>query len=112
MVVLDSDDVQVGKLKRHTLTMEDIGSPKAVRLAARLNKISPHASILGFKEDFPPAEAVTKKQVDQCDVIIDCSGSDEVVRRLEAYSRQEEEIFFGGVPPAPLSSTTGASHRN
>lgn len=94
LVVLDSDDVQVGNLIRHTLTLEDVGSSKALCLAARLNKISPHAAVVGFKEDFPPSDAATKERVDACDVVIDCTGSDEVVRRLEAYSWKEGKAFF------------------
>lgn len=94
LVVLDSGDVHVGNLTRHTLTMEDVGTPKALSLAARLNKISPHAIALGHKSDFPPDEAVIKEQVDQCGVIIDCTGSDEVVRWLDRYPWNGDRVFF------------------
>jgi len=94
LLVLDSEDVQVGNLTRHTLTMEDVGAPKALGLATRLNEISPHATVVGIKGEFPPADAVTKEQVDQCGVVIDCTGSDEVARWLDRYSWEGEKIFF------------------
>lgn len=94
LLVLDSEDVEVGNLTRHTLTMEDVGAPKAVGLATRLNEISPHATVVGIKGEFPPADAATKEQVDQCDVVIDCTGSDEVVRWLDRYPWEGERMFF------------------
>jgi ThiF family len=58
LLVLDSEGVQVGNLTRHSLTMEHVGTPKALGLATRLNKISPHATVLGHKSEFPPTDAV------------------------------------------------------
>jgi molybdopterin/thiamine biosynthesis adenylyltransferase len=92
--ILDSDNLHLGNLVRHSLTMEDIGFPKSLRLAARLNKISPHATAFGINDEFPPADALTKEKIEQCDVIIDCTGSDEVVRRLDIYSWAADKIFF------------------
>lgn len=94
LLILDLDDVKAGNLTRHMLTIDDIGSPKALRLADRLNKVSPHATVVGFKEEFPPAGGACKDAVDQCDVIIDCTGSDEVIRSLEAYEWKSEKAFL------------------
>jgi hypothetical protein len=94
LLILDSAEVQVGNLTRHTLTMEDVGGPKALGLATRLSKISPHAKVLGHKSEFPPADGVIKQQVDQCGVVIDCTGSDEVVRWLDKYPWEGERVFF------------------
>ena len=74
--------------------MEDVGAPKALGLATRLSKISPHAEVLGHKSEFPPADGVIKQQVDQCGVVIDCTGSDEVVRWLDKYPWEGERVFF------------------
>lgn len=93
LVILDADDMKTGNLTRHTLTIEDIGAPKALRLTNRLNKISPHASVVGFKEEFPPAHGPSKDAVDQCEIVIDCTGSDDVIRSLEAYKWRNENTF-------------------
>jgi len=42
----------------------------------------------------PPSEVVIKVKIDRCDLVIDCTGSDEVARQLEAYSWAEEKLFF------------------
>jgi hypothetical protein len=94
IVVIDSDNVTVGNLTRHTLSMDDTGESKALGLARRLNTLSPQASALGFKTDFPPTDAAIKVEIDQCDLIFDCTGSDEITRQLEAYSWAEEKLFF------------------
>jgi len=94
IVVIDSDNVTVGNLTRHTLNMDDTGEAKSLSLARRLNTLSPHASAFGFKTDFPPSEVAIKVKIDRCDLVIDCTGSDEVARQLEAYSWAEEKLFF------------------
>lgn len=94
LIVFDSENIGVGNLTRHTLTMEDVGSPKSLCLAARLNKLSPHASVAGFNSDFPPSEAEEKRVIEECDVIVDCTGSDEVVRHLDAYPWKTDKVFL------------------
>ncbi len=94
LVVIDSDNVTVGNLTRHTLNMDDTGEPKAVSLARRFNTLSPHAFALGFKTDFPPSDPAIMAEIDRCDLVFDCTGSDEVARQLEAYPWTGERLFF------------------
>jgi len=94
LIVIDSDDVTVGNLTRHTLTMNEAGEPKAVSLASRLNTLSPHASVVGFKADFPQIEGNGRAEIDRCDLVFDCTGSDEVARQVEAYPWTGEKLFF------------------
>jgi hypothetical protein len=94
LVLIDSDNVTVGNLTRHTLNMDDAGEPKAVSLARRLNTLSPHASALGFNTDFPPTDPAIRAEIDRSDLVFDCTGSDEVARQLEAYPWTGERLFF------------------
>jgi hypothetical protein len=94
LAILDSDDISVGNLTRHTLTLEDVGTPKAEALAAHLNKVSPHADVVGFKEDFPPKAPAARQALEDSEIIIDCTGSYRVICQLQAYPWTNPKTFF------------------
>jgi len=47
LTILDAEPFEVGNLVRHTLTIDNLGQPKAEALASRLNAASPSAAVVG-----------------------------------------------------------------
>lgn len=95
LLIVDSDIIKVGNLVRHTLSMTDIGKRKAEALAAHLNQISPHARAEGIPESFPDRISEgNKKKLTECDIIFDCSGTDNVLRGFGECSWNKDTIFF------------------
>lgn len=93
LAILDDGLVEAGNLARHTLTVEDIGLPKASRLARRLDQVNPNASVTGFFGPFPTSDAATTNALWAADVIIDTTGSDAVVESLAAVEWRPEMCF-------------------
>lgn len=103
MLIVDEDRLEAGNLVRHTLGLKEINEHKAEAVAARLNQISPFAHIEFITEHFPPSHPAVFAQVSACDLIVDCSGSDELLYELSAFQREREHLFFS------LSVNLGAS---
>ena len=88
--IADIDIFKVGNLSRHTLSLNSIGSDKCDSLCSHLNAINPHAEIkpinntlsLVFDSEVPH----TSIEIDNYDIIIDCTGENSV---LEAFSSIE-----------------------
>jgi hypothetical protein len=93
MIIMDGESLQAGNLARHTLGLDDLGKNKATRLADRLNSLSPHASVQGIDHGFPPEAGEEAEQVQKCQVVIDCTADDDVIRRLEAFQWNEAQFF-------------------
>lgn len=53
MALLDPQSFEIGNQTRHTLGGADIGSNKAISLAAKLSKINPLSEIVGFEASLP-----------------------------------------------------------
>jgi len=100
--VMDDDTLVVGNLARHSLCMADVGWKKADGLANHLNLTMPDADVVAFPEAFPPADKKQIAEMAKFDVIVDCSGSDDVLRALAAFPWETERHFVS------LSMTWGA----
>ena len=85
MVVVDGQNLEAGNLARHTLTLEDLDQPKATSLAYRLNHLSPHARVEPINTFFPPSEGSEKVLLRNAEVVIDCTGSDEVLYEMKKF---------------------------
>ncbi len=102
LVTSDGEKLEAGNLCRHTLTLADIGIPKASGLARRLREVSPHLEIEEILDKFPPKADKDRKRVEHCDLIIDCTGSDELLQELKRFPWSEPKQFvsvslgFGG----------------
>lgn len=92
--VLDGETLEAGNLVRHNLTMAEVHKFKAVALADRLKLVSPHTDAYGFPSSFPPRDADLKRIVQNRDVIIETTGQDEVIDRLEHYDWQGPKLFL------------------
>lgn len=92
--LLDSDKLEIGNLSRHTLNLEDLLESKAVNVAKRLNVVSPHAVVEAMECEFPFVSEAQRVYIQQCDLILDCTGSDSVLYHLEKFAWESEKIFI------------------
>lgn len=93
ITLMDSDKFEAGNLSRHTLDLRDIEDSKAIKLARRLNLASPHAVVEAIECKFPFLEE-RKEYIQQCDLLLDCTGSDFVLQSLASFSWQSDKIFI------------------
>jgi len=93
ITVIDSDLFNAGNLVRHNLLLQDIKTAKAAALAARLNAASPHADARAVVAHFPNLDEVGAVSVQEADIVLDCTGSDEVLQAMAAYPWQTRKTF-------------------
>jgi len=94
LTIIDADILKTGNLVRHTLTLNDLGQFKAEAVANRLNKANPQAHIMAICDDFPPRRPIENAACNHCDVIIDCTGSDEVLLSLKNFPWKDNKVFY------------------
>lgn len=94
VVVVDSDDTDIGNLSRHILSLVDIGFPKAERLKERLKALSPNVYVDAIKDKFVPSNLVDQDIVRDCDIIIDCTASDSVLAKMAEFEWRGKKHFF------------------
>ncbi len=91
--IIDGDKLQIGNLSRHVLSIEDIGKRKAKAVAEKLAQNSPSIKI-EFKEDYLNKHNISL--LDDCDVIVDCTGNNDVVELLSEYEfATPKHIYIG-----------------
>lgn len=94
LTIMDGDRLEAGNLVRHTLDLEQIGEYKAGAMANRLNQVVPHASVSAINSFFPPIREADRVQVQKCEIILDCTGRDEVLHHLHSFSWEEPKLFY------------------
>ena len=94
MMVGDADLFKAGNLVRHTLGLEDLNKFKAEAVAKRLNSLSPFARVEWFNTKFPPSDAGRAVRMNEYDVVIDCTGDDELLYELSTFEWKGERTFF------------------
>lgn len=92
-VVVDADTVSAGNLVRHSLTLEDVGLSKSERLCRRLNTLSPHADFVPFVARFPELDEAALRHSAECDIVLDCSGTDDVLQALAEEARATDALY-------------------
>ncbi len=91
--VIDGDNLHVGNLSRHILTMSQIESNKAKAIAERLSENSPSVKVESIDEYLNPSNIAN---MDDCDVIVDCTGNNEVVDLLASHEfKTIKNIYVG-----------------
>jgi len=93
LTIIDGDKLDVGNLCRHTLSIEHVGKFKAESLAMRLNRISPHVIVQNIRHDFHEHTAAEQRIMQDCDIIIDCTGNDELAHQLSTFLWSGEKLF-------------------
>jgi hypothetical protein len=96
ILTCDGETVEIGNLRRHTLTMADVPHEKSLMLALHLNGCSPFANV-EWTYSFPNRLGVERDRVRRADVVIDCTASDDVAARLGTFDWDEgSRWFFSG----------------
>lgn len=83
ILIVDNDNLESGNLVRHTLTGAELGRNKAEATAERLQTAAPMSSI-STHTDLLPSGDLLQNLLEPYDIVIDCSGEDEVLKNLAA----------------------------
>lgn len=81
ILIIDHDNLEPGNLVRHTLTGADLGCNKASAIAERLRAAAPMSRITALAASLPSGDGL-QDLLDTFDVVLDCTGEDDVLRRL------------------------------
>lgn len=93
--VVDEDTIQIGNLSRHILTIADVARAKSHALAERLSSINPIRDCKPFDEDIRlPSNSLVEHLRDEVDIIVECTGSDQVLVALKSLDLGMEKEFF------------------
>lgn len=94
LLLIDGDTLEVGNLVRHTLTMSDLGKKKAEALSVRLVGVSPNIEVGFMAREFPLQAEHDVERLGRVAVIVDTTGSDEVVSALAAQQWPEPKLVI------------------
>lgn len=76
IALVDEDVLESGNINRHVATLIDVGKSKVPVVAQRLRQISPTVRVTEFTEKLPCDAKSIEAQLDEYDVVIDCTSSD------------------------------------
>lgn len=93
LTVCDEEILTAGNLVRHTLTLDDLGQLKATALARRLNAARPTADVRALTKRFPPSGDLPAGLLRTADVILDCTGEDDVAAAMSTYPWNGPKLF-------------------
>jgi hypothetical protein len=91
ITVCDPDDLTIGNLVRHTLTLSELGRNKVIELSRRLSAISPHVVCTAVETDFK--KATMAERMAKARLVLDCSGSDAVLDDLQSLPTSDGRIL-------------------
>ncbi len=92
-VVVDGELVEHGNLCRHVVGMGALDMFKSRSMMARLNAARATAEIDEICAEFPDLKDEDRKRLEASSLIIDCTGSDEVLQSLETYPWPSDKLF-------------------
>lgn len=81
--LIDGDVLAAGNLARHVLTASSVGARKAGALATRLRAIAPAVTIETVETYLPLDVQLAHDQLVDAEVVIDCTGADDVPHLLK-----------------------------
>jgi hypothetical protein len=91
---MDTDRLEAGNLVRHTLGFPAVRSPKAKALAEHLRSISPDLEVHSVCASLDTTDAKSQQLVKQCNTIIDCTASNDVIAMLGKLRWDSSRLFF------------------
>jgi hypothetical protein len=95
LVILEFDRLEVGNLRRHVLTLNEVTENKGVALAKHLNSVSPFAKVRSGEGVFPSDGDVA--ELHDADIIIDCTANEDVIGTLaRRVADGKNRWYFGG----------------
>jgi hypothetical protein len=93
ITVMDADRLEAGNLSRHALSLASLGRQKAIALTSHLNSVAPDARVRALLGSFPPMTQSARLDVAEHDIVLDCTGDDEVLRAMAAFDWRGEKLF-------------------
>lgn len=93
LCILDGETLEVGNLTRHSLGLEAVGWNKALALADALNSSMIDGRATGYATSFPPKDTSVIATLRAADMVVDCTGSDDVLHRMANFDWDKEKIF-------------------
>jgi len=93
ITLIDNDYLEIGNLSRYNLTLNELYKHKSEEFSKHLNKINPFANAKYIKSTFDYDEEETQNY-DKFDIIVDCTGENQVLHDLEKYDFKSEKIFI------------------
>lgn len=94
IALFDNEQVEIGNLTRHILSLNDIGNSKSTQLAQHLNSLNPHAEVECVHAEISFRDEGISEQLKGYDLIVDCTGNDELLYALSAISFPNSVHFF------------------
>lgn len=92
--IMDGDRLAAGNLSRHALDLAALGEEKAAALCDHLNRAAPDCKAQRLFGSFPPKRGSDQhRAVAAHDVVIDCTGEDEVLRAMADFDWRDEKLF-------------------
>lgn len=82
IALVDDDLIAAGNACRHVATLADVGNTKVRAVAQRLLQISPLVCVSEFEIGLPSAVDAMVDLLEPFDIIIDCTGKDDVLLML------------------------------
>ncbi len=83
IALIDHDTLESGNVNRHVGTLVDIGQSKVEVVARRLRTISPTVRVAEFNQSVTCDVTKLVVQLDDYDLIIDCTASDSTLSNIE-----------------------------
>lgn len=84
ITIADSDIFEVGNLSRHILNLNNIGEFKELSVCNYLNSLNPHANVKVINDTLSNDDSFkTNIDLDRYDVIVDCTGENNVLDILQ-----------------------------
>lgn len=92
IVVVDHEQLEMGNLVRHTLTMQDLGKPKVEGLTSRLAALSPHVEVRGIEDSFPTSQ-LSSEELSEFDLVIETTGDNFLLAKLDRAAFSTRTVF-------------------
>lgn len=93
ILFVDHDVLVIGNLVRHTLSGSDIQKNKAEALQEHFQTVAPLSKITSFSKRIPITKEGVLELLNDYDIIIDCTASDEVITCLSMGWWNLEKLF-------------------
>ena len=90
--IMDDDKLEIGNLSRHPLGLMQIGKYKSKEMEAFLNHTNPHVKAEGINKELKCSDEMNEI-INKYDLIIDCTGEDSVLRKIEKFKFERDKIF-------------------
>lgn len=94
LVIMDGDILEAGNLVRHTLDVTGVRYSKAHPLEHRLRHINPDVQVHAIPKSLDEQTVRRHWLVSRCDILLDCTASDEVLEVLGRHTWDGPRLFF------------------